>query len=312
MNNFVYAADQNYNTQLFYSIFSLLENISTEVNIFIIHKDPKSFEPQINRLNSNFKNLNLSIYKFEIENFEFPNVEGKHVSEATYYRLFIDNLIPRDIDYYTYLDADIVCINNPTLYLEELVDEIENEDFIIGCRTEFNKLSENSDLFSNLFMKSAKYFNAGVMLVNHQRWQKENIGEKLLKMLEKLNDRIEYWDQDVLNSYFDGNYKEISRNLNFPIILNKQIDIGDVEDKGIFLHYQSNKKPWTIKGNFNHGSKFYQNYALHIDKKYHLVKTVKRYDAWDLIKNTLSFRFLILEKPLNFYVESVKKLFYKS
>ena len=98
MNNFVYAADQNYNTQLFYSIFSLLENISTEVNIFIIHKDPKSFEPQINRLNSNFKNLNLSIYKFEIENFEFPNVEGKHVSEATYYRLFIDNLIPRDID----------------------------------------------------------------------------------------------------------------------------------------------------------------------------------------------------------------------
>jgi lipopolysaccharide biosynthesis glycosyltransferase len=310
MNNFVYAADQNYNTQLFYSIFSLLENISTEVNIFIIHKNPESFEPQILRLNSNFKNLNLSIYKFDVLNFEFPNIAGKHVSEATYYRLFIDKFIPKNVDYYIYLDADIICINNPTFYLKELVSEMANENFIIGCRTEYNKFSKNSASFDNLLMNSSKYFNAGVMLVNHQRWQKENIREKLLVRLEKLKDKIQYWDQDVLNSYFDGNYKEISRNLNFPLILNKQIDVGDVEDKGIFLHYQSNKKPWTIKGNFNHGSKFYQNYALDIDRKYHLVKTVKRYDAWDLIKNTVNFRISILEKPLNFYIESVKKLLY--
>lgn len=306
MNNFVYAADQNYNVQLYYSIFSLLENILSEVNIYIIHKDPQSFDSYKKNLIKKYQNLNLTMYKFESSDFDFPNIKNKHVSEATYYRLFIDQLIPNNVKYYTYLDADIICINSPIFYLKELISEMEKEDFVIGCRTENNKINEDSGHFANLSMNSSKYFNAGVMIVNHQKWLDENIGHKLLTRLEEIRNNINYWDQDVLNSFFDGNYKEISLNLNFPINLRWPMDCKDIEERGIFLHYQSNNKPWTVRGCFNEGSKYYQNYSLQVDNKYHIVKTVKRYDLLYLFINTLKFNFIHFHNPLNFYKESIK------
>jgi len=306
MNNFVYAADKNYNNQLYYSIFSLLENFFSEVNIYVIHKEPSSFTEYKQYLIENFNNLNLHIYKFDSLDFEFPNIKNRHVSEATYYRLFIDQFIPSSIEYYTYLDADIICINNPKFYLNELVNEMRKENFIIGCRTENNKNDESNIIFENLSMNSSKCFNAGVMIVNHKKWLENDISKKLLTKLEQIRGKISYWDQDVLNSFFDGLYKEISQNLNFPINLRWPIDCIDLEEKGIFLHYQSNNKPWYIRGSFNEASKYYQKYALKLNNSYHLVKTVKRYDLLYLFLNTIKFKFIYFQKPLNFYKESIK------
>jgi lipopolysaccharide biosynthesis glycosyltransferase len=306
VNNFVYASDSNYNNQLYYSIFSLLENFMSQVNIYVIHKDPSSFTKYKNNLLEKFNNLNLNIYKFDFKDIEFPNIQNKHVSEATYYRLFIDQFIPSDLEYYMYLDADIICINNPKFYLNELVNEMKKENFIIGCRTENNKIDDTNMIFENLSMNSSKYFNAGVMIVNHQKWLEKDIGKKLLTKLEEIREEINYWDQDVLNSYFDGTYKEISQNLNFPLNLRWPIDCKDVEQKGIFLHYQSNNKPWSIRGSFNEASKYYQNYSLKINSGYHLEKTVKRYDILYLLLNTFKFKFIYFQKPFNFYKESIK------
>lgn len=306
MNNIVYASDSNYNNQLYYSIFSLLENYLSDLNIHVIHKDPTTFEEYKRNLIEKFNNLNIYVYKFDSSSFNFPNIKNKHVSEATYYRLFIDQFLPKTIGYYIYLDADIICINNPTFYLNEVVSEMRKEDFVIGCRTENNKIELANNIFENLSMSSSKYFNAGVMIVNHQKWLEKDIGKKLLLKLEDIRDKINYWDQDVLNAFFDGTYKEISQNLNFPLNLRWPIDCKEVEQKGIFLHYQSNNKPWFIRGSFNEASKYYQNYALKIHNNYHLVKTVKRYDILYLIINSLKLKFKFFHKPLKFYKESIK------
>ena len=37
--------------------------------------------------------------------------------------------------------------------------------------------SYTEKIFKRLEMKSSKYFNAGVMFVDHQKWLKNNIGE---------------------------------------------------------------------------------------------------------------------------------------
>lgn len=311
MNNFIYASDKNYNTQLFYSIISLLENITAEVNIFIIHKEPESFELFNRRIKSQYKNVVMNIYKFEFTGFNFPNIENKHVSEATYYRIFIDKFIPKEIKNYVYLDADIICINDPTKYIQILFDELSKENKIIGCRTE-NLLNEHSkEMFDNLSMKSPSYFNAGVMFVDHQKWISEDIGLKLLDKLEEIRDVINYWDQDVLNSVFDGNYKEVSNSLNFPINLRWPVDCKDVNERGSFLHYQSNNKPWSVRGCFNKGSQFYQDIALKTDNKYHIVRTVKRYDFFHLLVNTIKLNFNQLKKPLKFYRESIFMIFFE-
>ena len=38
MLNFLYCCDENYNLQFQTSVFSLLENISEKINIYLIHK----------------------------------------------------------------------------------------------------------------------------------------------------------------------------------------------------------------------------------------------------------------------------------
>ena len=127
MNNFVFAVDENYNHQLFYSIYSLLDNIDSKINLYIIHKNPMTFSNFHNLLKKEFDNFNLYIYKFEYSSFYFPEVENRHVSEATYYRLFIDKIIPEEVDQYIYMDADIICVNNPEHYINEVFEDMSKK-----------------------------------------------------------------------------------------------------------------------------------------------------------------------------------------
>ena len=48
--NFLYCLDENYNIQSFISILSLLENCNEKINLFIIHKNPKSFSKYISKI----------------------------------------------------------------------------------------------------------------------------------------------------------------------------------------------------------------------------------------------------------------------
>ena len=75
MNNFVYAADTNYNKQLFYSINSLLNNTDTNLNLHIIHKEPVTFEQYITKLQNIFNNFSINLYKFD---FSFMDKEASH------------------------------------------------------------------------------------------------------------------------------------------------------------------------------------------------------------------------------------------
>ena len=113
MFNFLYCCDENYNKQFQTSLFSLLENVSESINIYVIYKkgfNRKSITEKINQ----HKNLNnLSFIEFNSDIAVFPNVKNSHVSEATYYRLFLDQHIKDDLDFLIYLDADIVCIKDP-------------------------------------------------------------------------------------------------------------------------------------------------------------------------------------------------------
>ena len=55
----------------------------------------------------------------------FPNVHGSHVSDATYYRLFIDDYLPSEIEYILYVDADIVCKKDISIDLQNEIVKLK-------------------------------------------------------------------------------------------------------------------------------------------------------------------------------------------
>jgi len=112
MLNFLYAFDENYNIQGCVSMFSLLENVEEKINIYVI-KDQSSSTFSFPKKLQNHKNLNNLVVKNIQVNEEFYNVKLAHVSQATFYRLYLSSLFEKEDFNIIYLDSDIVCVSNP-------------------------------------------------------------------------------------------------------------------------------------------------------------------------------------------------------
>tara|TARA_Y100000768_G_C23978805_1_gene684563 strand:- start:514 stop:1461 length:948 start_codon:yes stop_codon:yes gene_type:complete len=299
--NFLYCFDKNYNVQACVSIFSLLENISEKINIHIIHKEPETFKNIPNKISSHRYLSSLNIYKFENTSFDFPNIEGTHVSEATYYRFFIEDFIDPQIKNLVYLDSDIVCINNPLDEIKNVIKEIDKSDLYISAKSEPDSIS------NNLNLSSGKYFNAGVMIINIQSWYENQLESKLINLAEKFKDNIQFWDQDILNIYFDGQYLDLSKYMNYtldmvPFEKNIIFDIDEL-DKIKLIHYVGKFKPWSLKGIVNSKSEFYQNnYRLLFEKKYHLQSSWKINTIRDLLKSLSTGLFFKSRYPFSLLV----------
>ena len=126
MFTFIYCFDENYNIQGFVSIMSLLDKVSEKINIVIVHKQKEKFS-KYEKLISNHNNLeNLDIKEINTKDIEFPNVNNNHVSEATYYRMYLDQIqFDNTFSKCIYLDADIICLNNPINYFQEIYRRIK-------------------------------------------------------------------------------------------------------------------------------------------------------------------------------------------
>ena len=285
-------------------MYSLLENVDKKIRIFIIHKD-NNFLHFLSKKIINHKNLeSLKLYKFDKKNIKFPNLNNNHISEATYYRLYTTTYLPDDIKYITYLDADTICANNPTSHIIRAQSELKNNKSI-AVKTEMNREPGTSALFDKLQMSNNKYFNAGVMVINLDLWKENNTEDKARDKMVSLADKIQFWDQDILNSIFDGDYVELDSKLNYIISLDtnalgkmkKENKLSD-ENLPQFIHYAGSSKPWTLEGLFVSDSKYYQNYYKKVFRqKYHIKINWKSHSFKVLIKNLKNKNILDVDHP---------------
>ena len=296
--NILLCYDSNYNIQGQVTIYSLLENTNNKINFHIIHEDPdnyKNISPKI----INHKNLDsLNFYKFiKREDVEFPNFDESHMTEATYYRLFLGDYLPESIKNIMYIDPDIICINNYDKIFQTTFENLNKSEFVISARTEHFE-EGNSETSKRLELTKNKYFNAGVTFINYQRWVEKKFTENLTNHMNYLGERVMWFDQDVLNSYLNGKYTELPTELNFTDI---NLTISDVEREAIFYHYWGKKKPWTVKGFLFYGESFYQRvYRSIFEENYHIVHRYKK----DSLKHFFIFVFTLkifrLKSPIRF------------
>lgn len=262
LTTFIYCFDENYNQQAALSILSLLRNVDKKIDLKIIHQNKNSFNKFLEII-SKEKFLNdLKIYNFNLKNINFPNLTNKHISEATYYRLFIDKVLnnEHDIQKAVYVDSDIICLSNPLKEINHTFELLDSENILIGAKTDSS--NEQYDF---------KYFNAGVLVFDYSKWVEKNIFDSLRKILYSDNLDFKYWDQDVLNYFFKGNFKELSEILNYEIDTTRNNFEYTVNQKIVFLHYLGNKKPWHISSLNYENTNIYQNVYRTIFKKNYLL-----------------------------------------
>lgn len=193
--NIVYTCQENYVHFAGVSIASLLEN-NSNAKITIYFLDSGLSELSKERL----RTLCTTHKKSEILFFDVTTFIKTYSSKmkafqdnyATYAKLFIELLLPKDIDECLYIDAD-------TLVLGSLDDCFKNRnDFTLYMAFD---LVYTKHKISIGLPKESKYFNAGVIYINLKKWRLMNYSKTILNHLVLANKYL-YGDQDIFNFLF--------------------------------------------------------------------------------------------------------------
>jgi len=304
--NVLLCFDSNYNIQGEVTMMSLLENTSRQLTFYIIHENPTTLEKLIKRTSIHPNVENIYTYKFiKRDNVNFPSFDESHMSEATYYRLFIGDYLPKEIKNIIYVDPDIICINNFDKIIDQTLSVLNSTDLLLAAKTEHFEL-DDSEISVRLELTNNKYFNAGVTVINVEKWINQKYTDKLLEKMDHLGERVMWFDQDILNSYVDGDYLELPSALNFTDL---SLSLNDIKEVAIFYHYSGKKKPWTVKGFISYGESFYQKmYREIFDNNYHIVHTYKRDSIRHFLMYLLSLKILNLNYPLTFIKNFIKSM----
>ena len=311
MYTFLYCFDNKYNSQAFTSIISLLNNVSKNIKINVIHTDmaDESFIPK--EILSHNKLETINVFKFNNSNLKFPNISGNHVSEATYYRMYFEKYILLEIEKIVYVDSDIVFLKCPVKGLESIMNELDNSDYVLSAKTEKEMFTNNLQKSKDLNINSLRYFNAGMMVIDIKKWRNNDVENKLVSLQDELSEFIEFWDQDVLNAFFDGGYIELpnSHNLFIDLALEESSKITAVTNDAISIHYIGKTKPWSIKGILQMDSLHFQKaYRLFSNSEFFITHSVRKRSLLILIKSIFNLKIFNVDKPFSFFLSALRSM----
>lgn len=297
MLNLLYCLDSNYNFQAFTSIYSFLEKSSEKIKINVIHKDTKKIDIFPQKI-LNHKNLEgIDLHKFDRKFTTFPKVENSHVSEATYYRFFFNDYI-KNLETIVYVDCDMICLKDPFITISEHSKNLKESEYVLAARKEKFEKIEMEKIIKNLQLSSSKYMNAGLLIIDVNKWIKGNLTQKLCEKLLQIENNIIYWDQDVFNAYLDGAFYELPESLNCYTNLEDNLIVRE-EIK--IVHFYGSKKPWTTKGILNKKSTYYQDMFRELGLgNYHITHKRRRESVKHLISGIFNLKIIYIKKPISF------------
>lgn len=247
--NIAYGIDKNFILGCSVSITSILlfnKNFDFSFHIFTNYIN-NEFSDNLNKLAHEYK-TEINVYLIEDKNFSnLPTTNNWTI--ATYFRFIIADYFYKKIHKILYLDADIIC--NGTLNELFSLKFNNNICFVVKEKDQiwWNKCAVRLDEKEI----SSGYFNAGMLLIDLEKWGDYAVSSKALQLLSDKNlvQRFTYLDQDVLNLILLGQVIFIDKKFNQQININYELKskskfyhyLANLDDS-VLIHYIGPTKPW--------------------------------------------------------------------
>ncbi|MCX8649101.1 glycosyltransferase family 8 protein [Gilliamella sp. B2776] len=243
--NIVYCTDSNYLEHVGVSITSILlnnkrHNIHFHVFLYDVSEEEKN---KLQEISSSITLYSVSIDELN-KYFDVQNDKIKHINRSMYIRLSVPRLLPKYVDKFIYLDADILCFGDISSILNVNIDSVV-------CAVTADSLDADNMLQNKkrLNLASEKYFNSGFLYINIQNWKKfdtENKANQIL--LSPQNYHLLYPDQDALNIVLQNqvSYIDVKWNYLFTWINNQEKETFFDNKKRLpcFIHFTGARKIW--------------------------------------------------------------------
>ena len=252
--NIVTSCDNAYAQHTAVFLKSLLKNNQNTCRIFILV--PSDFI----HCTSLARNLGSHESCVEFLKIDLPKHASfkvsQHVTAASYFRLFLDKVIPTSISRVVYLDSDIL-INGP---LDELW-AVDLQNCIIAAVSDSIVSANNGPLREGIGKRiglapTSNYLNAGVLVIDLCRWRNARLGERALEFALDHPDLITYWDQCALNHVVNGQFQELTKEWNFQTYHlrcspNGKYTLDSLREINVakIIHYVGPAKPWLYRTN---------------------------------------------------------------
>ena len=175
-----------------------------------------------------------------------------YISIATYYRVFLDRILPADIDKVIYLDCDII-VNGPIReFWEQDISGVSIgavDDMSGGVASYYERLH---------YSPEHGYFNAGVLLMNLAKLRRDGFSARASEFLEQRASELAFFDQDLLNALLHTDKKMLPLRWNIQHgflrrnrskrMTSESLQAVEREIKEtVIVHYTGSKKPWQYK-----------------------------------------------------------------
>lgn len=235
------SSDNNYAPFVATTIASICDNTKSFCDFYILDGGiTEENKAKICALKSQFDNFSIAFVAVDIRKYfkyDYQNT-ATHVSISTYNRFLIPDLF-KSIQKAIYLDVDIIALGNiDNLYCQNL------NDFILGAVPKKINSKNKHNFYDHLDLSHGhEYFNAGVLLIDCEKWRISNITQKLFDVLDRYYNKLQLADQDVLNKTFENSYQMLNGEFN---VMSNEIVYGNLSDNIVLRHFNDKIKPWHI------------------------------------------------------------------
>ncbi|NBI60426.1 glycosyltransferase family 8 protein [Lachnospiraceae bacterium] len=245
----VFAADEKYVPYLGVALYSLIKNVSleNEYQIFILNTGLSVVQrKRLKQLETENVSINLCDVSELVGGKDIKT--GAHFSQATAYRLLIDQLFP-EYKKILYLDSDIIVRRD----VAELYQTDIGENIFGAVRARLFPFTFEY-VPKSLKVDIKDYFNAGILVINVDLFAEYEIGKKGMEML--CQKQYLTADQDVLNilsagyvEFIDGRWNVEWEHLTgingVPVIDDTRKGTLEYIQDPYIVHYTSHIKPWA-------------------------------------------------------------------
>lgn len=187
---------------------------------------------------------------------------------TTYQKLALGELLPHDLDRVLWLDGDLLVLDDLSrLWSHDLHgatlgacqdQRVPHVSSPQGLRT-YRRLGIHAD---------AKYFNAGVLLIDLRRWRANRVFEAAIDYLAANARHLYFWDQEALNAVLAHSWLELDERWNWNPVVGeltrrrpRSLDNDTPAEPGV-LHFSGNIKPWIHRGR----GRAYDLYRTHLEQ----------------------------------------------
>ena len=256
--NVFFTIDKNYCTHFGVTVTSLLENNKDlDISIYLIHDldDVSILDDVIDFIKKKYQ-TRITLLTLDNSILKTYRVSD-HLSKAVYFRLFLPKIIPETVQSGLFMDCDIIVTGS----LKHLADfdftrsindpnAADSQYYVFAVHEKYHAVADIEQL-KEIGFHSNKYFNAGVMLINLEAWRSANVSNDLIAIAEKHMDKLRWWDQDVLNLYFQERWGKLDDKYNGMFLTEKLPQVP------LIIHYSGAYKPWQYGNKHPYRSQYF-------------------------------------------------------